>query len=161
MPRPIKVGLDYFPLDTDVDEDLKVKYVEAEHGDRSFGIYVKLLCWIYKHNGYFADWDRRSLLLFSKEKGIETDFLRRVVESCIGEGLFDKKIFQKYRVLTGNSIQRRYIKICSFCRRKEINLERRLVCVDNNDINACINPDNYCINWVNGGVNIIKKSKGK
>lgn len=43
MARPQKEGLDYFPLDTDIAEDEKILYLEAETGLEGFAIYVKLL----------------------------------------------------------------------------------------------------------------------
>ena len=43
MARPIKSGLDYFPLDVDIDQDDKVAIIEAEHGMLGFGIVIKLL----------------------------------------------------------------------------------------------------------------------
>ena len=43
MARPVKEGLEYFPLDCDIDQDDKVALIEAQHGIKGFGVVIKLL----------------------------------------------------------------------------------------------------------------------
>ena len=45
MPRPIKNGVDYFPLDVHLDK--KFELIEAEFGLTGFAVVVKLLQRIY------------------------------------------------------------------------------------------------------------------
>lgn len=52
MARPIKEGLDYFPLYVDIFEDEKIEAISGEFGIKGEIIVVKLLCAIYK-KGYF------------------------------------------------------------------------------------------------------------
>ena len=59
MSRPIKTGLDYFPLD--VRNDDKLDLIEAEFGIVGFGIIIKLYQKVYE-NGYFYDWEEDQLL---------------------------------------------------------------------------------------------------
>ena len=40
MARPQKAGIDYFPMDVDMDQDDKILLIEAEHGVEGFGILV-------------------------------------------------------------------------------------------------------------------------
>ncbi len=42
MPRPQKAGLDYFPLDTDMEKDDKIALIETKYGIVGFGIVIKL-----------------------------------------------------------------------------------------------------------------------
>ncbi|MCY9140555.1 DUF4373 domain-containing protein [Peribacillus frigoritolerans] len=65
MARPKKEGLDYFPLDVDMDQDDKIALIEAKHGVIGFGVTLKLLMKIYKE-GYFYRWTEREQLLFSR-----------------------------------------------------------------------------------------------
>ena len=51
MARPMKDGVDYFPLDVNVDK--KFRLVEAKFGIVGFGVIVKLFQLIYAENGYF------------------------------------------------------------------------------------------------------------
>ena len=43
MARPQKKGLDYFPLDVDIDQDDKIALIEAKHGAIGFAVIIKLL----------------------------------------------------------------------------------------------------------------------
>ena len=58
MARPQKIGLDYFPLDTDIDQDDKVAIIEAQHGMLGFSVVIKLLMKIImtglKRNRYYS-----------------------------------------------------------------------------------------------------------
>ena len=49
MARPIKDGVDYFPLDVNL--DMKFRLLEAKHGIVGFGIIIKLFQRIYADNG--------------------------------------------------------------------------------------------------------------
>ena len=53
MARPVKSGLNYFPMDVDMDD--KVELIEAKHGITGFGILIKLYQKIYKE-GYYINW---------------------------------------------------------------------------------------------------------
>ena len=50
--RPIKQGLDYFPLDVDMDTDDKIVLIESRYGSDGFTVIIKLLMKIYR-NGYY------------------------------------------------------------------------------------------------------------
>lgn len=117
MVRPFKEGIDYFPLDIDMDQDDKVAIIEAKHGIEGFGVLVKLLMKIYKE-GYYYEWNDREQLLFSKRVNVNINLVQEIVNDCIEEGLFDKNLFNEYRVLTSKGIQRRYLEAVK--RRKEV-----------------------------------------
>ena len=61
--RPIKAGIDYFPLDVIMDE--KVELIDAKYGNAGFGVLIKLYQSIYR-NGYFLEVDEEKLLLLKK-----------------------------------------------------------------------------------------------
>lgn len=117
MVRPFKEGIDYFPLDIDMDQDDKVAIIEAKHGIEGFGVLVKLLMKIYKE-GYYYEWNDREQLLFSKRVNVNINLVQEIVNDCIEEGLFDSNLFNEYRVLTSKGIQRRYLEAVK--RRKEV-----------------------------------------
>ncbi|MBX0358942.1 Lin1244/Lin1753 domain-containing protein [Halobacillus sp. Nhm2S1] len=117
MVRPYKEGIDYFPLDIDMDQDDKVAIIEAKHGIEGFGVLVKLLMKIYKE-GYYYEWNDREQLLFSKRVNVNINLVKEIVNDCIEEGLFDKNLFNEHRVLTSKGIQRRYLEAVK--RRKEV-----------------------------------------
>ena len=53
MARPIKKGLDYFPVDTDIFENIQVRKLKSRYKSFGFLAYFTLLCDIYKKEGYF------------------------------------------------------------------------------------------------------------
>lgn len=53
MARPIKKGLDYFPVDTDIFENIQVRKLKSCYKSLGFLAYFTILCDIYKKEGYF------------------------------------------------------------------------------------------------------------
>ena len=53
MARPIKKGLDYFPVDTDIFENIQVRKLKSSYKSLGFLVYFTILCDIYKKEGYF------------------------------------------------------------------------------------------------------------
>lgn len=127
MARPIKEGLDYFPLDVDIDTDDKIAMIEALHGIEGFGILIKLFMKIYKES-YFYEWDKREQLLFSKRVNVDINTVNEVVNDCINEGIFNKYLYQAFCVLTSKGIQKRYLEAIK--RRKEVVFRKELFLID-------------------------------
>ena len=116
--RPLKDGLDYFPLDTSLDDSFEL--IEAKYGIEGFGILIKLYQKIYKDHGYFYPWTEREQLLFSKHINVDINRVNAVIKDAVSWGLFDKERFENLSVLTSHGIQKRYIEACG--RRKELTL---------------------------------------
>ena len=68
MARPIKVGLDYFPLDCVLDD--KIELIEAEFGLSGFAIIIKLYQKIYAEQGYYCNFSSEVALLFARKNGV-------------------------------------------------------------------------------------------
>lgn len=130
MARPIKQGLDYFPLDVDIDQDDKVAMIEADFGIEGFGIVIKLLTKVYKE-GYFYEWTEREQKLFSKRVNVDINTVKEVVNGCINEGIFNKKVYEKHNVLTSKGIQKRYIEAIK--RRSKVEFYKQFFLVDDVD----------------------------
>lgn len=145
MARPKKEGLDYFPLDIDIDQDDKVIIIIAKYGMEGFGILIKLLMEVYK-NGYFYNWTEKEQIIFSSRVNVDINTIQNIVNDCIKWGLFNEDTFNTHCILTSKGIQNRYLLATS--RRMEVSIkeEYRLIEV-NVDINyklpdkkADINP---------------------
>lgn len=147
MSRPLKTGLDYFPMDVEMDD--KVELIEAKHGILGFGILVKLYQRIYKE-GYFLKLTEETLLIFSKRVNVDINKVNEVINDCLRYQLFDENLHKKYQILTSPGIQKRYLQAID--RRKDIELIQNYIIVD-------INGLNVNINWVN--VDISTQSKVK
>lgn len=164
MARPTKQGLDYFPLDVDIDQDDKVLLVEALHGIQGFGMLIKLLMRIYKE-GYYYKWTEIEQILFSKRVNVDINVVKEVVNDCIKYGVFDNNLFEQHHILTSKGIQKRYFEAST--RRKNLEIEDKfllisadkLVNVNKNSINANKNSESTRDNVVNNGESKVKESK--
>jgi uncharacterized protein DUF4373 len=146
MGRPFKAGVDYFPLDVVMDD--KVELLEAEHGITGFGIYVKLYQKIYANN-YWINWDNKSVIVFSSRINVDIKSVNAIINSCIEWGIFDKKLFEEFNILTSRGIQKRFFEITK--RRKEIEIINEYLTVDL--------PENTGTKWVTVYINPVNESK--
>jgi hypothetical protein len=137
MGRPLKTGLDYFPLDCNFDN--KVRALIGKYRARGFGIFVHLLQCIY-NQGYFLAITEEVIEDISIEMGEEEEFINDIIKFCCKRGIFSPDCF-KEKILTSHGIQKRFSEATK--RRKEFNnVSRYLVNVDNNLVNVGNNPDN-------------------
>ena len=165
MARPIKEGLEYFPLDCDIDQDDKITLIEAQHGLIGFGIAIKLLMKIY-NNSYFYEWTEKEQLLFSKRVNVNINEVNVVINDLVKWGFFDKNLFETEKILTSSGIQKRYlaavgrrqkVKILKkylLLDKETVNVYKNLVIVDNNSSSEVVNDDI-------GTQSKVKKSKVK
>ncbi len=159
MARPQKIGVDYFPLDVDIDQDDKVAIIEAQHGLVGFGVVVKLLMHIYK-NSYFYEWTEKQQILFSRRVNVDINSVNVIINDCIKWGLFDEELFKMFKILTSRGVQRRYFEIVK--RRQTVEVIKEYLLLDNVDINSYSNLVIVDINGVNVDINPqskVKKSK--
>ena len=111
MPRPRKVGLSYFPEDTNRRNDFKIMDLLNEYGPLGYTIYDFCLQYIYE-NGYYIDVPRHQLvLMLIKDIGAKwvknKDLVWQVIDYCAEIGLFDNALLQQ-NIMTSVGIQRRY-----------------------------------------------------
>jgi Domain of unknown function (DUF4373) len=112
MARPDKQGLDYYPKDIDADRDDKLSMIIAEFGCKGEMLFDKLCGWIYKHKGYYVEWDEKEQLKFLSRYsycGFSVSFINEVVPRCIKWGLFDETVFNMFQILTSVRIQKTWV----------------------------------------------------
>lgn len=152
MARPLKEGLEYFPLDVDIDQDDKVSVIEALHGLEGFGVVIKLLMKIYKE-GYYYNWTKREQLIFSRRVNVNINTLSDVVNDCIAEGLFNRNMFEQYEILTSKGIQKRYLEAVK--RRKQVEfIESYFLLESTKDIVGANKIDVFLVNESGNRVNV-------
>jgi hypothetical protein len=152
MPR--KEGLDYFPIDIDMDGDDKVELIEAKHGIVGFGLIVKLLMRIYR-NGYYYYWTEKEQLLFSKRVGLPVEKVIAIVGDAAEWEFFDKDMLEGYSILTSKGIQKRYLEASK--RRQSVEINSNYLLLGEHCLNDYINVVIVDINPVN--VNIEKQRR--
>jgi DnaD/phage-associated family protein len=130
MARPQSEGLDYFPLDVDMDSDDKIEYIEAKYGLVAFGIIVRLMMAIYRQ-GYYMMWTERQQYVFSKKVNVDINHLSEIVNVCINEGVFDKNVYNTYKILTSHGIQTRYLRAVE--RRRSVRMIKEFSLLTNED----------------------------
>ena len=128
MARPTKTGLEYFPLDVDMDQDDKLFFIEAKHGLIGFAIVVRLLMLIYKEGYYKQYTEDKEAFMLAKRLSVEVNVLNNIINDCINEDIFNKKLFEQYGILTSRGIQKRYLEACA--RRKEVNIFKEYCLID-------------------------------
>lgn len=109
MARPIKKGLDYFPMDCDSDD--KIYELETQLGGEGCWRLIKIWKEIYKWEGYYIDWDEKQVGIFAKKYGYKIGYINKLIEVCLDLKLFNREKFEKYHILTSSGIQRRYLNI--------------------------------------------------
>ncbi len=112
MPRPKSKGLEYFSHDTDMTDDEKLQFIEAEHGLIGYAVYNKLLEIIYRKEGYYMPFTDRLAMLYAKNFGIDSEKLVSVIKSCVKEDLFSDNLYSRYAILTSERIQANYVMGC-------------------------------------------------
>lgn len=148
MARPIKDGLDYFPIDLDIMDEDSVAYVDAKFGVKAFGLLVRLLMRIYR-NGYYMMWSEREQYLFTKDVSVDINETKTIVSAYINEGFFDKRLFEQYGILTSRGIQKRYVKGCE--RRSKVVMISEYFLIDPSKDDLKLN--NVTLTTINGNVN--------
>jgi len=126
MARHIKTGLDYFSHNCG--NDIKLEYLEAEHGLIGYAVFFKLLELIYFENGYFIEYNEKFVKLFAKRNNTEAQIIEDITTTCLEEGLFNKDIFKKYGVLTSSGIQKRFTD--ATIKRKQNNVKKEYNLID-------------------------------
>ena len=118
MGRRVKKGLDYFPLDVDFFQDIKIRKLIRCQGGKALTVYIALLCNIYKEEGYYIRWDNDLPFIISEQTGYEDGYVHEVLRNCVALGLFDKALFESEKIYTSRSIQERYREICGSSKRR-------------------------------------------
>jgi len=151
MPRPIKQGLDYFPLDVDFDD--KVSLYLIEHEAEGLSVLITLWQLIYK-NSYYINCHDDLKLLIKHRINVDISTIDSCILSLLSRDIFSQKLFEEYKILTSRSVQKRFFEASS--RKKEIIVIKEFLLIDISDYNNLVFVD---INSIN--VDIYPQSKVK
>lgn len=152
--RPLKQGIDYFPLDVVL--DTKMQLIEAEFGLEGFALVVKLLQKIYGEQGYYCEWTDEVTLLFASKNGKGVNVVSELIKGCLRRGIFDEGMYKTYGILTSRGIQKRYRE----AKRGDISKirpEYLLLSVPKNEVNATKTG----VNATKTGVNVATSTQSK
>ena len=111
MGRPRKQGLDYFPVDTDIFNDVVIRILMAKFGADGFTCYMYLLTRIYKDKGYYIELNEDLELIASQDLGMSREKVRQIMEYLFSRSLLvsiTSTLAVPVTVITSTGIQRRY-----------------------------------------------------
>jgi len=147
MSRPIKEGLDYFPLDCVMDN--KIEALESEYGIEGFGVYIRILQTIYQTpNGELKTKDMGFSMwkILGKRCGKPEEYITKCVNHLLSIGLFDKNQFNETGVLTSNGIQKRFRTVLFYRendRKRKGEFSARITCSKVKESKVKISPQDF------------------
>lgn len=118
MARPIKEGLDYFPLDTNFYKDRKIKRLVKAQGPIGVLVWVTITSIIFGEKGYYLQYDEDACFDIGDAIAVSEGAVDEIVKACTQAKLFDKTLFDTYGILTSKGIQERYLEIIKQWKRK-------------------------------------------
>jgi len=118
MPRPVKKGLSYFPLDTDFMRDRKVQRLILAYGADGIAVFIGVLCEVYMTNGYYLPVTEEVYFDIGFTLQMSEERVKMIVDYCVKIRLFDDKMFNSKRILTSVGVQQRYLFICKQLKRQ-------------------------------------------
>ena len=162
-----KEAFDFFPLDVHLSD--KMELIEAEFGLIGFVVIVKLWMRIYGSSGYYCEFDEEVALMFSHKTGVGVNAVSEILNAAFKRGIFDKTLYEKYKILTSKGIQERCMKMCSRRKRFEVEKKYLLISVPISLENVYIKGENVNISEENVYIftqskikeRKVKESKGK
>jgi len=146
MPRPIKRGLSYFPLDTDFMRDRKVQRLILEYGAEGIAVFIGVLCEIYQTNGYYLPVTGEVYFDIGFTLQMNEERVKEIVGYCVKIRLFDAKVFKSNRIITSCGVQQRYMLIC---KRAKNEIDKAICLLPADGVNVTKTPVNVAKTRVN------------
>ena len=108
MSRPIKKGLSYFPLDTDMLSDRKIRRLFQNYGCEGFSTYMAILCEAYGTTRYYIRYTDDFCFDIGFTLNLKEVQVREIIGFCVEIRLFNQELFALQGILTSFGIQSRY-----------------------------------------------------
>jgi hypothetical protein len=101
-----------FNHDVNCLQDKGLKMLKVKEGLLGYAIFFRILEEIYSGTtGYYLEKTEEFDLLFCDDNKIDKDFYENVISTSIEKNLFDKEMFEDYKILTSKRIQSEFIKV--------------------------------------------------
>lgn len=173
MGRLKRPGLGYFPLDTGLFEDKRIRRLGSRFGADGPLFYIYILCNAYR-NGYFVEYDSDFEEDAALDLGCSTEKIGLMLHYLLDKSLLDSTLFNTVKVLSSHGIQSQYQAIKKALRR-DVEVDGNSWIIDESETEGFIkvrhpenksgiNPDKSGINPDKSGIYATKekeKEKGK
>lgn len=157
MARPTAKGVEYFPLNVNFINDLKVRKLLLSCGAEAIAVLIYLLSTIYKDEGYYVEIHEDEIDLIALDVNVTPEFVLEVINKACEVRFFDVNLYENFNILTSKGIQERYLKITERRKNSVVITQFNLVNVYNNSVNV----NNNSINVDNNLVNVYKSTQSK
>ena len=157
MARPTAKGVEYFPLNVNFINDLKVRKLLLSCGAESIAVLIYLLSTIYKDEGYFVEIHEDEIDLIALDVNVTPEFVLEVINKACEVRFFDVNLYKNFNILTSKGIQERYLKITERRKNSVVITQFNLINVNNNSINV----NNNSVNVYRSTQSKVKESKEK
>lgn len=164
MARPTAKGVEYFPLNVNFINDLKVRKLLLSCGAESIAVLIYLLSTIYKDEGYYVEIHEDEIDLIALDVNVTPEFVLEVINKACEVRFFDVNLYNNFNILTSKGIQERYLKITERRKNSVVITQFNLINVYNNSVNVnnnSINVDNNLVNVYKSTQSKVKESKEK
>ena len=157
MARPTAKGVEYFPLNVNFINDLKVRKLLLSCGAEAIAVLIYLLSTIYKDEGYYVEIHEDEIDLIALDVNVTPEFVLEVINKACEVRFFDVNLYNNFNILTSKGIQERYLKITERRKNSVVITQFNLINVYNNSVNV----NNNSINVDNNSVNVYKSTQSK
>lgn len=164
MARPTAKGVEYFPLNVNFINDLKVRKLLLSCGAEAIAVLIYLLSTIYKDEGYYVEIHEDEIDLIALDVNVTPEFVLKVINKACEFRFFDVNLYNNFNILTSKGIQERYLKITERRKNSVVITQFNLINVYNNSVNVnnnSINVDNNLVNVYKSTQSKVKESKVK
>ena len=155
MARPTAKGVEYFPLNVNFINDLKVRKLLLSCGAEAIAVLIYLLSTIYKDEGYYVEIHEDEIDLIALDVNVTPEFVLEVINKACEVRFFDVNLYNNFNILTSKGIQERYLKITERRKNSVVITQFNLINVYNNSINV----NNNSINVYDNEQSKVKKRK--
>lgn len=121
-----KTGFDYYNVDTDRYQDIKIKRLKKDFGTSGIAVYDYILCEIYRVRGCFLVWDESTAFDVAEYFGLKESLVNEIVNYCGVVGLFSKALLTGGSIISSRSIQRRFIEMSTRAKRKDFKIPKEI-----------------------------------
>lgn len=157
MARPTAKGVEYFPLNVNFINDLKVRKLLLSCGAEAIAVLIYLLSTIYKDEGYYVEIHEDEIDLIALDVNVTPEFVLEVINKACEVRFFDVNLYENFNILTSKGIQERYLKITERRKNSVVITQFNLVNVYNNSVNV----NNNSINVNNNSINVYDNEQSK
>ena len=121
-----KTGFDYYNLDTNRYQDIKIKRLKKDFGTSGIAVYDYILCEIYRVKGCFIEWDESTAFDVAEYFGLKETLVNEIVNYCCAVGLFDKALLKSGGIISSRSIQQRFMEMSLRAKRKDFKIPEEI-----------------------------------